>query len=335
MNGAMTLPRLEAAIPRTLVPSELASANAAVSRFLIQAGAVREGDIPATWDDTLRVCEQALDAWVKREVGPLHCLLPGFAMVAVSDSGGYPVARPGVPLRYSAVDLYWYETREHEWPIGDGLEALERAYPGLGAIVLKVLNNQSRYVYPLFTPDLACDVATYVYWCGEENEEIALDMQCGEDEEARAVMREEMVTRATLETAYPEWARRWPHKDQRQRRTPSLRGAARTLRDPKAQQIAADALALSCLRIEDEFRPDIEGEYIGFGAVLSWHESDVTVRIYDDLLNMAHQAEFCDRIGELQIALDAPQSMGAWQKAMRTRFKAIGLIDRLIHQLSA
>lgn len=334
MNGALTLPRLEAAIPRTLVPSELASANAAVSRFLIQAGAVREGDIPAAWDDTLRVCEQALDAWVEREVGPLHCLLPGFAMVAVNDSGGQPVARSGAPLRYSAVDLYWYEAREHEWPIGEGLEALERECPGLGAVVLKVLNDQSRYVYPLFTPDLACDVATYVYWCGEENEEIALDMQCGEDEEARAAMREEMVTRETLANAYPVWARRLPGEPRRQGQAPSLRSAARTLKEPKAQQIAADALALSRLRIEDEFRPDIDGEYIGFGAVLSWQESDVTVRIYDDLLNMAHQAEFCDRIGELQIALDAPQNMSAWQKAMRTRFKAIGLIDRLIHQLS-
>ena len=62
----------------------------------------------------------------------------------MSDGGSYPVARPGVPLRYSAVDLYWHETREHEWPIGEGLEALERAYPGLGAAVLKVLNDQSR-----------------------------------------------------------------------------------------------------------------------------------------------------------------------------------------------
>ena len=335
MNGAMTLPRLAASIPRTLVPAPLAQANAAVSRFLIEAGALREGDIPATWDDTLQVCERALDAWVKREVGPLHCLLPGFAMVAVSDSGGHPVARPGVPLRYSAVDLYWYETREHEWPIGLGIEALEGAYPGLGAVVLKVLSDQSRFVYPLFTPDLACDVATYVYWCGEENEEIALDMHCGEDEQARAAMREEMVTRETLEAAYPDWARRWPNTGRRRGLAPGLRSAVRTLKDPKAQQIVADALALSRLHVEDKFRPDIEGEYIGFGAVLSWSESDVTVRIYDDLLNMAHQAEFCDRIGELQIALDAPQSMGAWQKAMRTRFKAIGLIDRLIHQLSA
>lgn len=334
MNIAMTLPRLSAAIPRTLLPSQLAKANAAVSRFLIEAGAIREGDLPAAWDDTLRVCEQALDAWVKRQIGPLHCLSPGFAMGALNDGGRYPLARAGVPLHYSAVDLYWCETREHEWPIGEALEALERACAGLGAVVLKVMAERSRFVYPLFTPDIACDVATYVYWCGEENEEIALDMHCGEDKGAKAAMREEMVTSQTLTQAYPDWARRWPPGDARARRAPSLSSMARKLEDPKVQQIAADALALSRLRIEDEFRPDIDGEYIGFGAVLSWRESDVTVRIYDDLLNLAHQAEFCDRIGELQMPLNEPQRMADWQQAMRTRFKAMGLIDRLIHQLS-
>ena len=77
----MTLPRLSAGIPRTLLPSPLAKANATVSRFLIDAGAIREGDLPAAWDDTLRVCEQALDAWVKRQIGSLHCLSPGFRCV--------------------------------------------------------------------------------------------------------------------------------------------------------------------------------------------------------------------------------------------------------------
>ena len=133
----MTLPRLATSIPRTLIPAPLARANAAVSRFLIEAGAIREGDIPAVWDDTLQVCERALDAWVKRELGPLHCLSPGFAMVAVDAGGGYPAARPGVPLRYSAVDLYWYETREHEWPIGQGLEALDRECPGVTSVEVR------------------------------------------------------------------------------------------------------------------------------------------------------------------------------------------------------
>ena len=101
------------------------------------------------------------------------------------------------------------------------------------------------------------------------------------------------------------------------------------------RQIAADALALSRLTITDEFLPDMDGEYIGFGAVLSWDEGDVTTRIYDDLLQMAHQAEFCDRMGEAQIPMSDPGALGAWFHRMGQRFEAIGLIDRLIHALSA
>jgi PRTRC genetic system protein F len=101
------------------------------------------------------------------------------------------------------------------------------------------------------------------------------------------------------------------------------------------RQIADDALALSRLTITDEFLPDMDGEYIGFGAVLSWDEGDVTTRIYDDLLQMAHQAEFCDRMGEAQIPMNDPGALGAWFHRMGQRFKAIGLIDRLIHALSA
>jgi PRTRC genetic system protein F len=335
MMAALTLPRLAPAVPKRLVPAPLAQANAAVSRFLIEAGAIREGDLPAAWDDSLRACEQALDTWIKRQIGPLHCLSPAFAMGTLGAGGAYAMPRGDKPPSYSAVDLCWYETREQEWPVGEGLEALERSCPGLGAAVLRVMTDQSRFVYPLFTPDLACDVATYVYWCGEENEEVALDMQCGEDETSRAAMREEMVTRESLMQAYPEWARRWPARNTPPARLPSLSSLVPRLKDRRAQQIAADALALSRLRIADEFRPEVDGEYVGFGAVLSWAEDDVTVRIYDDLLNLAHQAEFCDRIGELQIALDEPQRMGQWQAAMRTRFKAIALIDRLIHELSA
>ena len=98
--------------------------------------------------------------------------------------------------------------------------------------------------------------------------------------------------------------------------------------------IAADALSLARLRIKDAFSPAVDGEFVGWGAVLSWREDDLTVRVYDDLVQLAYQSEFCDRIGELDMALDAPQAMRSWQRAMRLRFKAIRLIDRLIHLLA-
>ncbi|MCU7369526.1 PRTRC system protein F [Paucibacter sp. O1-1] len=340
----LALPSLGAGVPLTVTSSSQAHANAALCRFLIATGAVREADIPEGEPDPLKACERAIDAWIKRQVGALHCLEPRFAVSVLDEHGQYPAMRNGRQTDYAQLDVYWCEYREAEWAVGQRLEALNAAMPNLGATVLQVLRQQSRYVYPLFTPDIADDVASYVYWQGEMDEEAALDMMCEDGDEAdREAMREEMVTRSTLDAAYPEWARRWlslPDKGARRRkgsqawRPCSLRQAARTLADPSLRQIAADALALSRLALTDDFKPDIEGEYIGFGAVLSWDEGDVTTRIYDDLLNLAHQAEYCDRMGEIMVPLDDPGALAAWFHRMGQRFEAIGLIDRLIYALS-
>ncbi|QBM28465.1 PRTRC system protein F [Hydrogenophaga pseudoflava] len=339
----LVLPSLQPGIPLAVASTSQASANAALCRFLIASGAVREDDLPDGEADPLKACQRAIDAWIKRQIGPLHCLEPRFAINVLDEHGQHPGMRSGPPAPYAQLDVYWCEYREAEWPVGRSLEALNEAMPQLGATVLQVLRQQGRYVYPLFTPDVADDVASYVYWQGEMDEEAALDMMCEDSDDAeREAMREEMVTRRMLDDAYPEWARRWlvrPDKSAGgRRRTPawrpcSLRRAARTLTDPHQRQIAADALALSRLTLADDFHPDIEGEYIGFGAVLSWEEGDVTTRIYDDLLNLAHQSDYCDRMGEVLIPLDDPGALQAWFLRMGQRFEAIALIDRLIHAL--
>ena len=340
----LALPSLQPGIPQAVASTSQASANAALCRFLIASGAVREDDLPEGEADPLKACQRAIDAWIKRQIGPLHCLEPRFAINVLDEHGHRPALHGGQPAPYAQLDVYWCEYREAEWPVGRSLEALNAAMPHLGATVLQVLRQQGRYVYPLFTPDIADDVASYVYWQGEMDEEAALDMMCEDSDDAdREAMREEMVTRRMLDDAYPEWARRWlvqPGKSAGGRRRPpewrpcSLRRAARTLTDPLQRQIAADALALSRLTLTDDFHPDIDGEYIGFGAVLSWEEGDVTTRIYDDLLNLAHQSEYCDRMGEVLIPLDDPGALQAWFLRMGQRFEAIALIDRLIGRLS-
>lgn len=340
---ALPLPHLSAEVPLTITSRSQVAANAALCRFLIDAGVVHEGDLPDREPDPLKACKHAIDAWIKRQIGPLHCLQPRFAFNVLDEHGHYPAVRNGRQTAYAQLDVYWCEYREHEWAVGACLEALNAAMPNLGATVLHVLREQSRYVYPLFTPDIADDLASYVYWHGEQNEEAALDMMCHDGDEAgREGMRQEMVTRRMLDEAYPEWALRWParrEKGVRRRkgveawRPCSLRRAVKALDDPHMRQIAADALTLSHLSLTDDFRPDIDGEYIGFGAVLSWHEGDVTTRIYDDVLNLAHQAEYCDRMGEVVIPLDEPGALDAWFRCMNQRFQAIVLIDRLIHAL--
>lgn len=330
VTDALRLPSLSGAIPLSIVPHDIAASNASVARFLVEAGAIREGDIPEAWNDALEVCERALGVWVQRELGALHCLQPTFALTALVTSEGYPTPRVRAGVQYDKVSICWAERRERQWVIGPGLEALERLRPGFGRSVLDILTRQSRFVYPLFTPDVACDVASYVYWCGEADEEAALDMECGDDEKARAAMREEMVTRQRLVEAYPAWALAPCNASS----LSTSQGLSVELATHPAADIAVDALALSRMRIKDQHRPNIDGEYIGFGAVLSWREDDLTVRIYDDLLQMAYQGEFCDLIGEAEFDLGAPQTLRSWQRAMRSRFQAIKLIDALIYKLS-
>ncbi|ENO99170.1 PRTRC genetic system protein F [Paucibacter oligotrophus] len=338
---ALALPRIGALVPRTIAPGPLLAANATVSRFLIEAEAFDEADIPATWSDSLSACQQALDRWIKRQIGPLHCLNPRFGLHLLSRDGDCYSTFTNHPKRQfdvGAVEASWGEYHEQEWVVGEGLAALSRRVPGLGPVVLHVLRRQSAWVYPLFTPDIACDVVTYLYWCGEDDEETALDMNCGEDEEARAAMREEMVSKASLEAAYPAWARRWPRGLELPLCARFLRRAVKRLRAPGDQTVRAvaeDALALASLDLDDTFRPDTDGEFVGFGAVLSWTEGDVTTRIYDDLLNLAHQGEYCETMGEFQVQLGDPGAFAAWQRAMAGRFEAIRRIDALIHRLSA
>src|SRR2546426_61441 len=83
----------------------LAAANAAVARFLLEAKAVRERDIPAAWNDELLVCQGALDAWVKREIGALHCLAPQFVMRPVWGSVPARCSAPTQSVHYSQVQI--------------------------------------------------------------------------------------------------------------------------------------------------------------------------------------------------------------------------------------
>src|SRR5207244_10068935 len=78
-----------------------------------------------------------------------------------------------------------------------------------GATALHLLDEQSRFVYPVFTPRTAQDVASMMYWYGEEDETFALEEACADDEEARTAMPNEMVTNARLTEAFPAWALTW------------------------------------------------------------------------------------------------------------------------------
>lgn len=333
----LVLPRIGPQVPRTIVPAPLLALRAQVSRLLIEAEVFDESDLPPEGADSLAACQHALDCWIKRQIGPLHCLRPRFGLHVINHEG-FQISdyyHQPMPYELGAVKATWTEFEEREWVVGESLTALNRQVPGLGLVVLHVLRSQSTWVYPLFTPEIACDMASYLFWYGESDEETALDMNCGDDEEEREAMRAHMVSKASLDEAYPAWARQWPRGLELPLCARLLRRAAKRLRDPEHKAIAADALALCALDVDDTFRPEVDGEFIGFGGVLSWTPGDVTCEVYENLHNLAYEGEHCAHMGEIEVPLDDPGKLWVWQRAMGSRIEAIQLIDRLIYRLAA
>lgn len=348
MSCLHTLPRLHTAVPRVLVPPALRGENARLAKYLLQAcaqaGAIRATDVPRHRCDPLTVCREALDRWVRRYVGPLHCIEPRFwlePLVAASNyipncaSASHGGQNRGdkkavEAVRYDTVRLAW-SCEVGQWPVGAGLEGLERLLPGLGATALTILTQRSDWITPLFTPVVAEYWAGWLYWYGEDNEAAALEENCGDDEQAKDAMRADMVTRAKLDAAFPAWAL---HPSKHRIKSATLKATDTTGWPGSSAQVVADLLRLDRLKVQDDCRPDIDGEFIGFAAVLSWHEDDLTVRIFDDGVNLASQAEYCDIAGERMVSMAAPEEMAAWLKGMRRRLRVMALVDRLIWRLA-
>jgi PRTRC genetic system protein F len=325
--GAFTLPRIDARIPRTVYPASTLQSLAELPQYLMEAGAFGEENLPQTWENSFDACQAAMNNWIQRQIGPLHCLEPSFCL-------GLGCTEKEVPFNIKPVVVEWRNLRTYQWEVGEKLEALNTLMPGLGVIVLHVLSLQSSKTYPLFLPDVALDTASFLYWYGYEDEEFALEDVCGDDEVEREEMRNTMVTLADFKAAFPVWALNWPRGLTLEYCTRYLRRCLKRLTDPAARHIATEALSLSLLRFENDYTEEFEGEHIGHAGVLSWSEDDLAGRVYDALCELAWQGEYCELIGAVELPTRSPERFATWQQDMRPRFEAIGLIDRLIAALS-
>lgn len=102
-------------------------------------------------------------------------------------------------------EIAWYGSGG-TWAVGAALEALEAVSPKLGMTVLRTIEEAGWRTLPIFTPTMVFEAACDIYWYGEDNEEAALEENCGDDAAERDAMRADMVTRRAFDEAYPKWA---------------------------------------------------------------------------------------------------------------------------------
>lgn len=330
MNEAtLHIPALAAGIPAALVPDSGRQRAAQLAHCLLDAGVIHGAVSTRRAREPLLTCKAFLEAWVREQIAELKCLQLGFRLLL-----GGEQRPPFAPIRPEPEEatILWF-TECSQFAVGTALDRLEEIRPGLGAAVLTIIDNQSMKLIPAFTPWDTMGTAQHHYWYGETDETMALDENCGDDPGERATMQQEMVTRAKIDAAFPSWAITWPDSRKRISRR-ELRRVATAARASRVRAVADAALALDRLDLDESFRPEAEGWFLGYGAVLSWKEDDISVRVFDDYANDAVQGDYFDWIGEFSFDIEDPQAVREWMAAMAVRFEGIRLLDSLIHELS-
>lgn len=329
MNSNYQLPALDDTIPRSIVPVSGRQRAARLARCLLDAGLIHGNVHARRAANPLATSEHYLQAWLQQRVGPLNCLEVGFKL-SVCEPSAFPGAS-GVEAEEHAYFLWFAEPRG--FVVGPALERLEAILPGLGAMVLSAIERVSFRLIPVFTPSEAFGVAQHYLWYGESDETFVLDERCGDDEAARSEMREEMVTREKVDEAFPAWALKWTGRSKAVSER-ALRRVATAACSARVRGVADDTLALLRLELDDRFRPEFEGCFAGYGALLMWHEGDIAARIFDDYMNDAMQGDAYDTVGEFTFGLDDAQAVREWRDALELRFEGMRRLDSLIHALS-
>jgi PRTRC genetic system protein F len=323
-------------VPVILAPAQNKRTVAEVAQFLLDAGAINRRTFRSDCAGIHAECQSALNTWLSCTVGPLQCFTPHFDLQLVDQRDIHDAAvTHNAPQKKHAdagrVAICWREASVCHWGVGAGLDYLEQCVPALGSMVLDIMERKSAHAYPLFTPGVALDEASYLYWRGEADETLTLDEDCGDDQAARQAMADDMVTRAHIEAAFPPWA-----LDYNRPRLPA-RELARIASGHACSYVrraASLAHALHHRRTTALYWPEHDAPFIGFGAVLCWRDGDLAVQISDDYANHAWQGDYCEEIGTVSFSLDDPAAMRRWMRNVRPNLAAIGLLDRLLWHLT-
>lgn len=341
LTAGLQLPTIGDDVPRCYSPAKRRCVSGIIAQFLLDAGVIARASFPTAVLSVDHVCDTVLDQWLHDQIGPLQCLSLYVEMKA-SHWRNAPDDEQREQCPYDASEaaeiqglhVWWSASDVRRWVIGPALDDLERQLPGLGKAVWSVMDGQARRCYPLFTPVVALEQASYLYWLGGEDETEALELlreEGGSDEDVAAI-----VTLQDFKEAFPAWTLlSTPDGNHADADVALLRQAEVRLGDPQQRRIAALALALAGVDIDRDYAVRTEYDNIGYGAVLCWMEDDLTVRVSEAMAENAYASDYCDLIGETVIPIDEPLAMQDWMRHSVPHLEAIRLIDQLLWELAA
>lgn len=343
MHTALQIPRIgpPSFVPRSFTvvdASEPLTAQAALT--LMDAGII-PADLRLGGHHTPdRVLRAGLVDWLERQQAGMRVIRFGLQLGLVDPSIRGDKRPEYFNLRLVTHDGYW----QPPLIIGPAVKRLDADHLGLGETLMYWLSQAHRLI-PIYTPNDALGMASYVYWSGCDNETEWRDMMERDGEDPADF---EIVTRAEFDKAIPLWA-----SVPRQRIKPKdLRGLdgnapwskSRTRRVATLLSRMADRHADKAVWPDPLPMPDGADIFLR-AATLMWSDRDPMLRIADDFGNLAMEhGEYCEHFSEANFiaahartrAAERQEITDAWRDHFAHLAKVIHImriVDQLIGEL--
>ena len=316
----LTLPRIDPAVPTTMVFGGISEGMTRLALAMVDAGMIAANDVAsfAAPLDALALRDMVMACWA-REIGDRMTYRTLSAAASMNLGDERISNEDGVEM----LDIA-FSAGMHEFVYAEkAMTALEAQQPGLGRFVLSALDDGLGIFNVRMTPMGALDLAAHYYWQGEDDETGCED---GEEEE------DDIVRRAKLFRGIPDWAYErsgkmpiMPCGEAEQALTRITDNALRQLLTKATDLSRAYQGAIGRLpEVSDEFEPS--PEYL---AVVRWNEADDLLQVFDDHYQAAMQGETDWCLGHLHFGL-SPEGLGEAKKRLDATFRLFTLLDQTL-----
>lgn len=222
----------------------------------------------------------------------------------------------------------------NERVIGPRILALEAACPGLGETALSALRDSAYRTVNVLDPALAFNTATYTFWYGESDENMALEeiAAMGEDPEAYDLVRLKDFTDYA-----PKWVWTPGTKITPQRLAAITKDAALPNNVRQVASISRNILRhLKNKPFPDQWAGIYDESLIGIGMALWWGQEPACImqRVWDDFMNQTMQSgEGIEAFG-FDIIEATPDGFCAWMDQKQRWIELAVMQDTLIDLIS-
>ncbi len=267
------------------------------------------------------IISQSLSVWASKHCADIQ-VLDKFELLASLDREAFGLDYDGCPKKKCLYIGFQSQQTTPYINVKAKVEMLESVHPGLGRTAVSFAERASYRTFTAFTPQVALHHASYLYWCGMDNDEdLKEEMKAMGDESERD---EDAFLPSQFLSSFPSYlfSGEELERDVIQRLASSPETTGETAR-----------VILSIMDLIDQdaklpYLNDYYGEHAYFSCYMGTGD-DMLGRVLDDFYQDTCSGEYTDFYGVAEVAFNK-RAFQKWKADMEKGFALYTQLDRLM-----